>query len=92
MAKLRPRAAESAHSRDQHKDPLRGFSVEQVLDGQRPGAVDPEADQRWMSARRWAHAKVDSRYDPRSVLTMTSAAAADWRGDRAAWLRTQTSR
>jgi hypothetical protein len=87
MAKLKPRALTSEPSRDPHDmDPLGGFAIESLLGDSRPGAADPEADGRWLAGRRFLHARADQRFDPRSVLGMTTPESMNWQAERIVWL------
>jgi hypothetical protein len=65
------------------------FSLEQLLDGPRPGRVDPEADRQWREQRAYVHRLCASnpQFDPRTVLDLDVAGIAQWKRDRIVWLR-----
>jgi hypothetical protein len=86
MAKLRTRKQRSASSLDGSAR----VTLDQVLNGPRPGRDDPGVDRVWLDLRREMSAAehLHPAFDPRAALRLEGARFAEWQGRRAHWLRT----
>jgi hypothetical protein len=88
VAKLKPK-----HKRKSDRGPVVSanvrLSLDQVLNGPRPGRDDPEADRVWLDLRRELSAAeyMHPAFDPRAALRLEGARFAEWQERRARWLR-----
>ena len=76
-------------SRAQSADPPSVvLMLARVLDGPRPGCLDPAADAAWCQLRaRLFRAELGTNFDPRFLLEMREDQKAEWHAEKREWAR-----